>query len=406
MQNQTLLIILIILIAILIIIIFVRLLALFLKKNKQTEVKNTENSNIQIFEKTLENTLEKTNHAVKEIVLKELSEFKDKQAELREKELKDYNDSIGKISALKEEIKQSFNLFKDKQHETTSQGLKENLVQTGEMIKGVTEQLTRIDDAQKQIGDIKGTIDEFSRIMNDKKSRGNLGEFIMETLFDSVFGEVNNHFQRQVTLSNKMQVDGIIQAPAEIGKIPIDSKFPFEDYQAIERAKTDSEKDAAEKTFITNCKNKIKEISEKYILPGETADFALMFIPAEAIFIAIHSSRFQAIINFAKQKNVYIVSPSTLFIVIQNIYKLNNIVHKQKNLRPILSKLSKLAEEFKRFQERWETFIKRLESEKKAIEDLDITQDKIVNKFSEINKLTLDDKITDNEKLSDTDKNN
>lgn len=384
MSDRTLLFILIALVTILFIIVPV-LFVYLIKKSKAKQTDQADNSNFALLNST---------ELVKNIITEKLHEFEKTQNENRIKELEKYNESVGKINSLKEEITSSFTSFKESQAKTISDNLEKNFGQTKEIIQDITQRLTKLDNAQTQITEFKETIDDFNRVMTDKKARGNLGEFQLESMFNSVFGESKDSiFQRQVKLSNNNQVDGLLRAPKEIGDIPIDSKFPLDNYRAIVNAKTQLEKEIAEKGFSKDCKKHIEDISEKYIIKGETADFAIMFIPAEAIFIALHSFQFNAVLDFAKKKNVYIVSPSTLFIVIQEIFKLNKQREIQENLKPILAKLTDLETEFTRFKERWQKFDAALKKEQETVAELNITQDKIVKKFKEISNLSNQEKL-------------
>ena len=387
MSERFLLFILVALVVILIVVMPV-LFVYLINKSKTKPGNQTDVSNLALLDK---NTFE---NYFKSIITEKLLEFENKQKDIRINELREYNQSVDKIKSLKDDITTSIDSFKEKQAKTISDGLDKNFSQTKEIIQDFYKRFEKLDSAQTQITDLKETLDDFSRLMTDKKARGSFGEFQLETMFNAVFGESKDSiFQRQVKLSNNNQVDGLLRAPKEIGDIPIDSKFPLDNYRAIVNANTPLEKEIAEKAFSKDCKKHIEDISEKYIVKGETADFAFMFIPAEAIFIALHSFEFKAVLDFAKKKNVYIVSPSTLFIVIQEIFKLNKQREIQENLKPILLKLTDLETEFTRFKDRWQKFDTALKKEQEVIAELNITQDKIVKKFTEINNLSNQRKL-------------
>lgn len=368
-------------------------------KNKTKPIYQIDISNFELLDKILLNSTKD----VEKIITNKLHEFDNKQSENRIKALQEYNQSVDRIKSLKEEITNSFTSFKENTTKTISDNLEKNFGQTKETIQDITQRLTKIDSVQTQITEFKETIDDFNRVMTDKKARGIFGEFQLEAMFNSAVGETKDSiFQRQVKLSNQNQVDGLLRGPKEIGDIPIDSKFPLDNYRAMLNANTPLEKDIARKAFARDCKNKIEDISKKYIIKGETADFAFMFIPAEAVFIALHSFEFQTVLDFAKKNNVYIVSPSTLFIVIEEIYKFKKQREIQENLKPILMKLHDLETEFTRFKERWQKFVAALEKEQELINDLNITQGKIVKKFTEISSLSNQDKLIESADPVDT----
>lgn len=375
-----------------ILIIFIAGLFIYLiKKSKTIPTYELDTSNIA---RLNENLLKSTELTVKSIIADKMHDFEKKQIENRIKELEEYNNSVGKISSLKEEITTSITSFKEDQAKTINANLEKNFGQTKEIIEEVTKRLTQLDSAQTQITDFKETLDEFSHLLTDKKARGSFGEFQLEAMVESVVGENENSiFKRQHKLSNNKMVDGLLLGPKEIGNIPIDSKFPLDNYREIINAKTTQEKESAQKAFKEDCLKQIKEISEKYIIRGETADFAFMFIPAEAIFIALHSHEFKDVLKFAKKNKVHIVSPSTLFLTIRLFFDLSRQVGIQENLKPILNKLEDLKHQFEFFKERWEKFIKALKSEEKAINELNITQGKIIKNFTEISSLSHQGKL-------------
>ncbi len=391
MSERILLFLLVGLVVFLIIVVSILFIYLF-KKSKTISTNGTDISNLALLDKTLLNSTE----VVKNIITEKLHNFEKAQSEIRVKELKEYNESVSKINSLKEEITNSFTSFKENQAKTMSDGLEKNFGQTKEIIQDVTERLTKIDSAQTQISDIKESIDEFNRVLTDKKARGNFGEFLLEAMFESALGESKNSlFKRQYKLSNNNTVDGLLTAPKEIGVIPIDSKFPLDNYRAMLNAKTQLERDNARKAFSDDCEKQINNISDKYIIKGVTADFAIMFIPAEAVFIALHSPEFQNVLKTAKKKNVYIVSPSTLFIVIQVIFKINKQIEIKENLKPILEKLHDLITEFEHFDKRWQAFVNALKKEEDAIKELNITQNKIVKKYTEISSISNHGKLSE-----------
>src|SRR5690606_10513177 len=206
-----------------------------------------------------------------------------------------------------------------------------------------------IDNTQKNIENLSTNVDELSRLLSDKKLRGIYGEGQLYQILDNVFGENNSKlFKKQYKLSNGTMVDAIIFAHDGIGKIPVDSKFPLENYLVINNP--DSSKDEVEqatKDFKTNIKKHIDDISSKYIIKQETSDQAIMFVPSEAVFAEIHA-KYQELIEYAQRKHVWLTSPTTLVYMLTMLMVMSANIEREKNADRMLKELQGLFEDFSR----------------------------------------------------------
>src|SRR3989344_3194832 len=182
----------------------------------------------------------------------------------------------------------------------------------------------RLDKAAILIGDLKkeaGQFSEISRSMRDlqefltsPKLRGNIGEHVLKDLISQTFPKQAFHLQYQ--FKSGMKVDAAIKTDA--GILPIDSKFPMENFKRMVGGETQADRVAAVKEFARDVKKHIDDISKKYILPEEgTMDFALMYVPSEPVFYEIVNR--PALMDYARGVRVYIVSPSTLYAHLQAI---------------------------------------------------------------------------------------
>ena len=182
----------------------------------------------------------------------------------------------------------------------------------------------RLDRAARVIGALQkeaGQFSEIGRSMRDlqeflksPKLRGNIGEEVLKDLIGQMFPK--NAFHLQYGFKSGVKVDAAIKTDA--GLLPIDSKFPMENFQKLVKAETKADQKAVRKVFISDVKKHIKAISEKYIRPEEgTMDFALMYIPSEAVFYEI--ANLPDLTDFARANRVYPVSPTTLYIHLQTI---------------------------------------------------------------------------------------
>src|SRR5262249_24092824 len=152
----------------------------------------------------------------------------------------------------------------------------------------VIKRLALIDAAQKKITELSTNVVSLQEILNDKRSRGAFGEVQLSALIYNMIPE--HHFSFQHQLSNNRRPDCMLFLPEPTGNIAIDAKFPSENYQLLmDSTLSDTDKQQVQRQFKIDIRKHIQDIADKYIIPGETADGAVMFIPAEAIFAEIHA---------------------------------------------------------------------------------------------------------------------
>ena len=268
-----------------------------------------------------------------------------------------------------------------------------NFEKTNKTFANVLERLAKIDEAQKKIDNLSNDIVSLQSVLTDKKSRGIFGEVNLHQILARVFGEKNNKlYSLQYTLSTGVIADAIVFAPEPLGRICIDSKFPLENYRyMLEKGLTDEEKIRREKLFESDVKKHIDAIGSKYVLPGETSDQAIMFLPAEAIFAEINAYH-PNLINYAYQRHVYIASPTTLMSLLTIVQAILMGMERDKYAGIIHNELNKLGEEFLRYKDRWDKLSSHMETVSKDVRDIHITTDKITKRFTEISNAKIDKK--------------
>ena len=171
----------------------------------------------------------------------------------------------------------------------------------------VINALTIIDEAQKKITELSTQVVSLQDILVDKRARGAFGEVQLATLIANMLP--SNHYKMQYTLSNQKRADCILFLPPPTGPIVIDAKFPLENYQKfVNTAASSGERKSCQQQFRQDLQKHIKDIASKYIIPNETSDGALMFVPAEAIFAEVHSN-YPDIIALSQRLKVWLVSP-------------------------------------------------------------------------------------------------
>ena len=316
-------------------------------------------------------------------MIKELGEFKNN---INQNLNKDFNQ-------LNEQVEKRLIAINDKVNDRLDQ----NFEKTNKTFINVIERLSKIDEAQKKIENLSSDIVDLQSILTDKKTRGIFGEINLKHILTSVFGEKNDKiFRLQYTLSTGVIADSVIFAPEPLGTIIIDSKFPLEHYQLmVDKKLTQDMRDTYEKMFKQDMKKHIDAISSKYIITGETANQAILFLPAEAIFAEIHAYH-QDIIDYAYRKKVWITSPTTLISTLTVIEMIIKNIERNKYTSIIHDELNKLGLEFARYKERWDKLSRSIQSVNKEIENVSITADKITKKFETINKVEVKKLIDDN----------
>ena len=192
--------------------------------------------------------------------------------------------------------------------ERMSETLHGSSKQTTTSLTQLQERLASIDKAQDNITKLSGDVLSLQDILSNKQTRGAFGEIQLTDIVSKALP--TDSYALQATLSNGKRADCLIHLPNPPGPIVIDSKFPLEAYEALRRAKTEIELKAAAAQMKVAVRAHINAISDKYILEGETADGALMFLPSEAVYAELHAN-FPELVRYGFDCRVWIVSPNT-----------------------------------------------------------------------------------------------
>ena len=284
-------------------------------------------------------------------------------------------------------IEERLRMINDKVNERLDQ----NFEKTNKTFTSVLERLSKIDEAQKKIELLSSDIVSLQSVLTDKKSRGIFGEVNLKHILVSVFGEnPKNIYQMQYPFSNGTIADCVLFAPEPLGLIAIDSKFPLENYQnMVDRNNSELVRREALKGFKADMKKHIDAISSKYIIPGVTADQAILFLPAEAIFAEINAYH-QDLIDYSYNKKVWITSPTTLISTLTTIQIIMKNIERDKYAKVIHDELKLLDVEFSRYRERWDKLSRSIDTVSKDVKDLNTTTDKITKRFNAINQVDVD----------------
>lgn len=263
-----------------------------------------------------------------------------------------------------------------------SERLDEGFKKTNETFVSVMERLATIDKAQEKIDSLTTNVVSLQDLLGDKRSRGAFGEVQLEGLVRNILPV--QAFEMQYTLPNGSRADCVLKLPEPTGMVAVDSKFPLENFRRM----LDGEA-GAEKQFKADVKKHVDDISGKYIIPDVTSDGAVMFIPAEAVFAEIHAHH-PNLIDYAMQKRVWVVSPTTLMAVLNTARAVMKDVETRKQVHIIKDELGKLGKDFGRFDERMKKLADNIRRAHEEAGQVEISSRKISQRFASIERVELD----------------
>jgi len=266
--------------------------------------------------------------------------------------------------------------------------LDEGFKKTNETFTSVMERLATIDEAQKKIDSLTTNVVSLQELLGDKRSRGAFGEVQLEALVRNVLPA--SAYTMQHTLSNGSRADCVLRLPPPTGMVAIDSKFPLENFHHMfDRDADEASRAAAQKQFKADVKRHVDDIAAKYIVPPETCDGAVMFVPAEAVFAEIHAYQ-SDVVDYAMQKQVWIVSPTTLMAVLNTARAVLKDVETREQVHIIKIELSRLGKDFARFDERMKKLAEHIRQANQDVEEVHVSSRKISQRFARIDAVDLD----------------
>jgi len=263
--------------------------------------------------------------------------------------------------------------------------LDEGFKKTNETFASVMARLATIDEAQKKIDGLTTNVVSLQELLGDKRSRGAFGEVQLEHLISNVLPAQT--YELQATLAGGVRVDCLLKLPEPTGTVAVDSKFPLENYHRMFAGEMD--KLTATRLFKADVKKHVDDIANKYIIPNVTADGAVMFIPAEAVFAEIHAYH-PELVQYAMGKRVWIVSPTTLMAVLNTARAVIKDVETRKQVHIIKDALGKLGQEFGRFDKRMKNLATHIRQAHEDAMEVSVTSEKISKQFVNIEQVRLE----------------
>lgn len=266
------------------------------------------------------------------------------------------------------------------------QGLQQSSEKTAQTLSDLRERLAKIDVAQQKISSLSEQVVSLQEVLSNKQARGAFGEIQLNDLVTSILPPSAYSFQ--AVLSNQKRADCILKLPNPPGTIVIDSKFPLESYQQLRQASNDREKNEAERFFKASVLKHIKDISEKYIISGETAESALMFLPSESVYAELHAN-FIDVIEASYRARVWIVSPTTLMATLNTVRAILKDAYMREQAGVIQKEVGCLIEDISRLDERIENLSRHFDMAGKDIGEIKISSSKISKRIEKIEDIEL-----------------
>ena len=258
--------------------------------------------------------------------------------------------------------------------------------QTNETFANVMARLAVIDEAQKKIDGLTTNVVSLQELLGDKRARGAFGETQLAALVENLLPAASFAFQH--SFSTGVRVDCALFLPDPTGTVAVDSKFPLENYRRLREALSETERQSAQRQFKGDIKKHIDDICRKYIIPDETGEGALMFVPAEAVFAEIHA-RHGELVSYAQERRVWIASPTTLMAILNTARAVLKDVEMRKHVRVMRRELGLLAQEFGRFDQRMQKLAEHIRLAHEDAEEVHTTSRKISQRFRKIEAVEL-----------------
>ena len=244
---------------------------------------------------------------------------------------------------------------------------------TAQSLGDLQQRLSTIDKAQEKITKLSGDVLSLQDILSNKQTRGAFGEIQLTDIVSKALP--SDGFELQATLSTGKRADCLIKLPNPPGPIVIDSKFPLEAYEALRNASSETETSSAVRLFRTSVRKHIKDISEKYIVEGETADGAILFLPSEAVYAELHAN-FSDLVREGFSARVWIVSPTTCMATLNTMRAILKDARMREQAGAIRNELTLLYHDVDRLGVRVESLDRHFHQAAKDISDIKISADK------------------------------
>ena len=279
------------------------------------------------------------------------------------------------------------------------ESLQQQSTRTATTMNDLRERLGAIKAAQENITRLSQQVVSLQDVLSNKQARGAFGEVQLEDQVKSALPPSAYRFQAK--LGNGRIADCVLDLPNPPGSIAVDAKFPLESYYALRAAKDESTRAAARKVFGNDVLKHVKDIAERYIVPGETADSALMFLPSEAVYAELHAE-LPEVIQKSHKARVYIVSPTTLMATLNTIRAVLKDAQMREQAGLILAEVGKMADDVGRLNQRVDNLDKHFGLAEKDLREIRVSAGKVARRAERIEEMDLDEAEAADEAIEQT----
>lgn len=265
--------------------------------------------------------------------------------------------------------------------------LEQSAARASQSMSDLQARLAVIDQAQKSLAELSGQMMGLQDILSNKQARGAFGELQLADLVQAALPP--NAYVLQHTFSNGRRCDCLIRLPLPPGPIAVDAKFPLESYRALVAAQDDSSRALAGRAFATDILKHVRDIAERYILPGETAESALMFLPSEAVYAELHA-RFPEVVEKSWAARVWIVSPTTMMATLNTVRAVLKDARMREQAGAMQKQVMLLLEDVRRLDERVKALGRHVRQTDGTLQEIGISTGKIMDRAGRIGAVQLE----------------
>jgi len=267
-------------------------------------------------------------------------------------------------------------------------GLNNHAQQTHVTMSALQERLAVIDVAQKNLTELSSRVVTLQDILANKQARGAFGEIQLNDLVVNALPPSAYSFQTK--MPNGKIVDCLLQLPNPPGSIAIDSKFPLESFEALHNASDETARIQAGRAFSADILKHVKDIAEKYIIPGETAESALMFLPSEAVYAELHSN-FRNVVEESYRRRVWIVSPTTLMATLNTVRAVLKDAQMREQAGLIQKEVEIMMSDVSRLSGRVDNLQKHFDQANRDVEQIQTSAEKVLKRGDKIRNVELEE---------------
>lgn len=285
---------------------------------------------------------------------KDLTEFKEKSTQDFIKLQEGINNKLQEqFKVLNTEVEKRMTMINEKVETRLTAGLEKS----NKTFETIVERMAVIDKAQENITNLSSEMVSLQNVLTNNQTRGQYGEYQLNQILSTAYGENEKLYKLQYEIKEKkggekVRADAIIFLPEPHHLVAIDSKFPFSSYSKIIESKDENEINELLKGFKQEVKKHINDIADKYIVPGKTADYAMMFVASDGVLTLLHTKA-KDLIELALTKNVVIVSPTTIYPLLQSLRVLFYDYERAKSAKEITYMLGLLSKDFNKLAQDW-----------------------------------------------------